>query len=136
MMSEEGKREIELMRQLRKAKSVQEVLELAKVLEWDVSEKEAREYLGLIRRTNKRSKEADRMDEEKNKFKESLFSAEEVDKMLLEYLFGDSQEEEKQRPTLEDFFGAESRKEKEVILQEIYGGTLTPEELEAFFPKD
>lgn len=76
------------------------------------------------------------MDEEKNKFKESLFSAEEVDKMLLEYLFGDSQEEEKKRPTLDDFLEATERQEKEAILQEIYGGTLTPEELEAFFPKD
>lgn len=48
MMSESGKREIELMRQLRKATSVQEVLEKAKALNWDFSEEEAREYLGLI----------------------------------------------------------------------------------------
>ncbi len=48
----------------------------------------------------------------------------------------DEEKEEKQRPTLEDFFDAKDRKEKEAILQEMYGGTLTPEELEAFFPKD
>ncbi len=40
------------------------------------------------------------------------------------------------RPTLEDFFAATGRQEKEAILQKMYGGTLTPEEIEGFFPKD
>lgn len=44
--------------------------------------------------------------------------------------------EAEQRPTLDDFLEATERQEKEAILQKIYGGTLTPEELEAFFPKD
>ena len=48
MMSESGKREIELMRQLRKSTSVQEILEKAKALNWDFSEEEARELLKLI----------------------------------------------------------------------------------------
>ncbi len=44
--------------------------------------------------------------------------------------------EAEERPTLDDFFDAEGRQVKEAILQKIYGGTLTPEEIEAFFPKD
>ena len=48
----------------------------------------------------------------------------------------DEEKKDKKRPTLDDFFEATERQEKEAILQEIYGGTLTPEELEAFFPKD
>ena len=42
---------------------------------------------------------------------------------------------QEQRPTLEDFFEATDRREKEAILQKMDDGTLTPEELEAFFPK-
>ncbi len=52
MMSESGKREIELMRQLRKSTSVQEILEKAKALNWDFSEEEARDYLKLITRND------------------------------------------------------------------------------------
>lgn len=44
--------------------------------------------------------------------------------------------EAEKRPTLDDFFEATERQEKEAILQKMYGGTLTKEELEAFFPKD
>ncbi len=44
--------------------------------------------------------------------------------------------EAEQRPTLDDFFEATERQEKEAILQKMFDGTLTPEELEAFFPKD
>ncbi len=45
-------------------------------------------------------------------------------------------QEERQQPTWDDFLNATERQEKEAILQEMYDGTLTPEELEAFFPKD
>ncbi len=48
MLSEEGKREIELMNQLLKAKSIKEVLDISNRLDWDVSEEEAREFLGLL----------------------------------------------------------------------------------------
>ena len=40
------------------------------------------------------------------------------------------------RPTLDDFFAATDRQEKETILQKMYDGLLTPEEIDAFFPKD
>lgn len=46
------------------------------------------------------------------------------------------QQEMSGRPTWEEFFDAEGRQRKEAILQQMYGGTLTPEEIEAFFPKD
>lgn len=48
------------------------------------------------------------------------------------------QEEAKQQqqPTWEDVLETTERQEKEAILQKMYGGTLTPEELEAFVPKD
>lgn len=40
------------------------------------------------------------------------------------------------RPTWSDFYAAESMQKKEAILQQIFKGTLTPEEMEQFFPKD
>ncbi len=40
------------------------------------------------------------------------------------------------RPTWDDFFSAESRKEKIAILDKMYGGTLTPEEIEGFLAID
>ena len=36
------------------------------------------------------------------------------------------------RPTWDDFFSAESREEKIAILDKMYGGLLTPEEIEGF----
>ncbi len=44
--------------------------------------------------------------------------------------------EAEERPTWEDFFDAEGRPEKEAILQKMFDGSLSPEEIEAFFPKD
>ena len=48
------------------------------------------------------------------------------------------QEEAKQQqqPAWEDVLETTERQEKEAILQKMYGGTLTPEEPEAFVPKD
>ena len=37
---------------------------------------------------------------------------------------------------MDDSFDAEGRQEKEAILQKMFKGTLTPEEIELFFPKD
>ncbi len=48
-------------------------------------------------------------------------------------------EEHKQhtgRPTWDDFFNAESREGKIAILDKMYGGTLTPEEIEGFLAID
>lgn len=44
--------------------------------------------------------------------------------------------EEQPRPTWDDFFAATKRQDKEAILQKIFNGSLTPEEIEMFFPID
>ncbi len=36
------------------------------------------------------------------------------------------------RPTWDDFFSAESREEKIALLDKMFGGSLTPEEIERF----
>lgn len=49
------------------------------------------------------------------------------------------EEEAKQqigRPTWDDFFNAESREEKEAILDKMFGGLLTQEEIEGFLALD
>ncbi len=48
MTKESVERERELIAQLRESTSVQEVLERARALKWNISEDEAREYLDLI----------------------------------------------------------------------------------------
>ncbi len=48
MLGQSDRQDIELMNQLTKATSVQEILETAKALKWDFSEEEAREFLGLL----------------------------------------------------------------------------------------
>ncbi len=48
MMSHSDERDIELIRRLKKATSVQEILEITSLLKWDFSEEEARELLALI----------------------------------------------------------------------------------------
>ena len=39
---------------------------------------------------------------------------------------------EQQRPTWDDFFSVESREEKIALLDKMFGGSLTPEEIERF----
>ncbi len=191
MLSKSDKRDIELMNQLKKATSVQEVLETAKALKWDFSEQEAREFLGQttsekespskgisqeaintlldlsitteealdksaeitireaeeIADLNKPEKES-RSDvvhrwSMTNDLQEFVRIGKELHPEITEefwtLVFKDSyktKEEAKKQPTLDDFFAAESRQEKEVILQKILGKSLTPEEIDAFFPKD
>ena len=146
MLSEEGKREIELMNQLLKAKSIKEVLDISNRLDWDVSEEEAREFLGLLTSDEiKKDKNSGdphlkivgiipATDEERLELMQKLlnFSVEEAKELLAKM----NERRKEQHPTWEEFFDATKREEKEAILQKMYGGTLTPEEIEAFFPKD
>ncbi len=54
------------------------------------------------------------------------FSVEEAKELLAKM----NERRKEQRPTWEDFFDATKREEREAILQKMYGGTLTPEEIE------
>lgn len=48
----------------------------------------------------------------------------------------EGRESEPGHPSWGAFYAAEGRQEKEAILRKIFKGTLTPEEMEQFFPKD
>ncbi len=43
---------------------------------------------------------------------------------------------EKWLDMLHELYATENREEQEAILQKMYDGSLTPEEIETFFPND
>ncbi len=48
----------------------------------------------------------------------------------------DDEKMERWRDMLRELHTAKNREEQEAILQKMYDGTLTPEDLAKFFPKD